>query len=359
MPKNGMLIRISLAAAAVAVLATIAVTAAGAARTSGTTVNGAGSSLIAPAIQGTYWASHFHASTGNTVNYSSVGSGTGEKAIDTKQVSFGASDAPLSVYHSTPNPCTGCVQIPWALTGVVPVANIGLADGKLKLTGTVLANIYLGKVTKWNASAIKSLNPGVKLPNEAIKVVYRSDGSGDTYVWTHYLTAVSSTWKTKVGYSTTITNWPTGTGAAKNSGVAAAVKSTPGAIGYVSAAYVSSAKLASASVKNRNGKYIKVSINAIAQAAKGVTKVPTNNEISLVNPPASMTYSGAWPISTFTYVFVHKNGDVSKSATSTTKAFIKWALQHGQNMIRPLTFAPLSTIVINAGIKTLNTVTYK
>ncbi|HUZ16022.1 MAG TPA: phosphate ABC transporter substrate-binding protein PstS [Gaiellaceae bacterium] len=323
------------------------------------TINGAGSSLIAPAIQGTYWAKHFHGATGNTVNYSSVGSGTGEKAIDTRQVSFGASDAPLSVYKNTPNPCAGCVQIPWALTGTVPVANIGLANGKLHLTGTVLANIYLGKITTWNNSAIKKINPGVKLPSKPISVVYRSDGSGDTYVWTHYLSAVSKAWKSRVGFSTTITNWPTGTGFKGNSGVAAAVKSTPGAIGYVSAAYVGSSHLDSAALQNRSSHYVTVSINAIAQAAKIVTKVPSNNEISLVNPPASSKYAGAWPISTFTYVFLHKNGDLNAAATNTTKAFIKWALQHGQYMIRPLTFAPLSSIVINASLKTLGQVSFK
>ena len=356
MPKNGMLIRIALAVVAIAAVAATVAGTGSAARTSGVTINGAGSSLIAPAVG--LWAPKYHSATGNTVNYSTVGSGTGEKDIDTRQVSFGASDAPLSVYKDTPNPCTGCVQIPWALTATVPVANIGLADGKLKLSPSVLAGIYLGKITKWNNTAIKKINPGVKLPNESISVVYRSDGSGDTYVFTHYLSSVSATWRKQVGYSTTITNWPTGTGAPKNAGVAAAVQNTPGAIGYVSAAYVVNDKLDSASVENRAGNYVKVSINSIAIAAKTVTKVPANNEISLVNPPAVKKYYQAWPISTFTYVFLHKAGDVNATDTNTTKAFITYGIQH-QGTIRSLVFAPISDIVVKADLNTLKQVKFQ
>ncbi len=355
MPKNGMLIRISLAlvaAAAIAVSAGVAAGTGSAARTSGVTINGAGSSLVGPAVA--IWAKNWDAKTKNTVNYSSVGSGTGEKDIDTRLVNFGASDAPLSIYHGTANPCSGCVQIPWGLSGTVPVANIGLKNGKLHLTGKVLADIYLGYIKKWNDPKIKAINSGVKLPNESISVVYRSDGSGDTYVFTHYLSDVSSTWKSKVGYSTTV-NWPTGTGAPKNAGVAAAVQNTPGAIGYVGAAYVVQDKLSSAAVQNNSKKYVTVSLSAIAQAAKSVTKIPSSNEISLVNPPQNTKYAGAWPLATYTYVFLHKNGDINTVGTNTTKTFISWVVQHGENSapIAALYFAPLPSFVVNADLKTL------
>ena len=175
----------------------------------------------------------------------------------------------------------------------------------------------------------------------------------------YYLSDVSATWKKKVGYSTTITNWPTGTGAAKNAGVAAAVQATPGAIGYVSAAYISKDSLSSASVENSSGKFIKVSINSIAVAARQVKKVPANNEISLVDPPKSSTYFAAWPIATFTYVFLHKSGDVNTAATNTTKAFISWAVKKGQGMIRSLVFAPLPSLVVTADVNTLKKVSFK
>lgn len=358
MPKNGMLVRISLALAAAAALATVAVSAAGAARQSSSTINGAGSSLVAPAVA--IWAKNWDGKTHNTVNYSSVGSGTGEKDIDTRQVSFGASDAPLSIYSSTPNPCSGCVQLPWGLSATVPVANIGLKNGKLHMTGTVLAEIYLGKIKKWNDTRIKSINPGVKLPNENISVIYRSDGSGDTYVWTSYLSAVNTTWKKQVGYSTTITNWPTGTGYHGNSGVAAAVQATPGSIAYVGAAYVVQDKLDSAAVQNNSKRYITVSVPAIAQAAKDIGKIPSNNQISLVDPRANSTYANAWPIATFTYVFLHKNGDISAGATKTTKAFISWVVQHGENSsaMAALMFAQLPSAVVNADLNTLNKVKF-
>jgi phosphate transport system substrate-binding protein len=358
MPKLGMLIRIALALGAVAVAVGAAAGAGSAARTSGVTINGAGSSLVAPAMG--IWGPKWKAVSHNTVNYSSIGSGSGEAYIANRLVSFGASDAPLSVYAGGATPCKGCVQVPDALTATVPVANIGVRNGKLHLTGTTLALIYLGKITKWNDKRLTKINPGVKLPNKRISVVYRSDGSGDTFVWTHYLSLVNKTWATHVGYSTTITHWPTGTGSNGNSGVAASVAATPGAIGYVGAAYVVNDHLQSASVLNRSGQYVMASIKSIAQAAKAVTKVPKNNEITLLDPPRQRKYKEAFPISTFTYLFLHKNGDISAAATKTTKAYIKWVVTTGQGLaaLRKLVFAPMSTIVVNAALKTLNSVKY-
>lgn len=354
MPKNGTLIRTTLALAAVAVAAAVAAGAGSAAGKSGVAVQGAGSSLVAPAVA--IWSTIWDGKTGNTVTYNAVGSGQGEAQISNRQVNFGASDAPLSSYPA--GSCTGCVQIPWALSATVPVYNIaGVKNGKLRLSGAVLANIYLGKITKWNAKPIKKLNPKLHLPNKGISVFYRQDGSGDTYVFTSYLSSVSSAWKKGPGAGTSV-QWPVGTAEPKNAGVAQAVRSTPGAIGYVGAAYVVNDKLTAASMQNRSKAFVKVSVGSIATAAKLVTKVRSSNEISLVNPPKSRKYKNAWPLATFTYVFLHKKGDISSAGTSTTKAFIKWVVKHGSRSVADLMFAPLSGVVINADLKTLSHVTF-
>lgn len=354
MPRNGRLVRITLALAAVAVVAAVAAGAGSAARQSGVTINGAGSSLVAPAVS--IWSTIWDNKSGNTVQYNSVGSGQGEAEISNRQVNFGASDAPLSSYPG--GSCSGCVQIPWALSATVPVYNIaGVKNGRLHLTGSILAKIYLGKIKKWNVKAIKKLNPKLHLPNKSISVFYRSDGSGDTYVFTSYLSAVSRAWKRGPGAGTAV-QWPVGTGEPKNAGVAQAVKSTPGGIGYVGAAYVVNDKMTAAAMKNRSGKFVRVSLASIANAARLVKKVPGNNEISLVNPPKSTKYKNAWPLATFTYVFLHKKGDISAAGTTTTKAFIKWVVKHGAKSVGDLMFAPLSTVVIDADLKTLRHVSY-
>jgi phosphate transport system substrate-binding protein len=354
MPRNGTLVRITLAIAAVAVAAAVAAGAGSAAGKSGVTVQGAGSSLVAPAVA--IWSTIWDGKTGNTVTYSSVGSGQGEAQISNKQVNFGASDAPLSSYP--PGSCQGCVQIPWALSATVPVYNIpGVKNGKLHLSGAVLANIYLGKIKKWSAKPIKKLNPKLHLPNKTISVFYRQDGSGDTFVFTSYLSSVSSAWKRGPGAGTSV-QWPVGSAEPKNAGVAQAVKSTSGAIGYVGAAYVANDHLTAAAMQNRSKAFVKVSVGSIATAAKLVKKVRPNNEISLVNPPKSKKYKKAWPLATFTYVFLHKKGDISASGTATTKAFIKWVVDHGSRSVADLMFAPLSPVVIHADVKTLSHVTF-
>jgi phosphate transport system substrate-binding protein len=348
MPRNGKLVRITLALAAAALLGALAVTTAGAAgakRSSGTIV-GAGSSLIAPAIQGV-WSQKYK---GATVQYSSVGSGAGIASITARDVDFGASDAPLTPDQATA--CNGCVQIPWALAATGPVYNIpGVGDRQLKLTGSVLANIYLGKITTWNAPALKKLNKGVNLPSTSITVVHRSDGSGDTYAFTNYLSKVSKVWKNQVGFATTV-SWPAGVGGKGNSGVAAVVRSTPGSIGYVSTAYTIQNHLAKARMKNASGKYTIPRIPSIEAAAQLVKakRIPKNNAISIVDPPKSKKYANAWPISTFTYVIVPKT--TAKAAE--LRAFITWALKpKAQKAIQRLVFAPMPKVVVNAAAKTL------
>jgi phosphate transport system substrate-binding protein len=349
MPRNGKLVRITLALVAAAVLGALAVTSAGAAsKRSAGTLKGAGSSLVAPAVA--QWTTMYNA---DTIQYSAVGSGTGIKQISARLVDFGASDAPLT--KSQGAGCHSCAQIPWALTATIPVYHIpGVADHQLKLTGTVLANIFLGNIKKWNDPAIKAINKGLNLPNTDISVVHRSDGSGDTYVFTDYLSKVSKSWKSKVGKATTV-SWPTGVGGNKNNGVAAIVQSTPGAIGYVSDFYAIQNHIAKARLKNAAGSYVlpKISsIEAAAQLVKG-TKIPANNKISLTNPPKSKKYRNAWPLSTFTYVLIPQ----STPKAPQLKAFVTFALSaNAQSAIKKLVFAPMPAVVIKAAKKTLATI---
>ncbi|HLX18532.1 MAG TPA: phosphate ABC transporter substrate-binding protein PstS [Gaiellaceae bacterium] len=347
MPRLGASTRITLALAVAAAVAVAASSAASATRA--TTLNGAGSSLIAPAVA--VWAPAYAKAAGVEINYSAVGSGAGIAAITAKTVDFGASDAPLS--DSQASACGDCVQIPWALSATVPTYNIpGLHSGQLKLDGPTLANIFLGNITNWNAPAIKKLNPGVALPNLAITTVHRSDGSGDTYAFTNYLSKVSPTWASKVGFSTAV-SWPGGVGGAKNAGVAAVIASTPGSIGYISVAYVIQNHLDWTKMKNAAGNYVLASAPDIEAAAATVKSVPANNQLSIVDPPKSATK--AWPLSTFTYVIVHTS---SPQATD-LRHFIFWALgPKAQKMINNsfLVFAPIPKVVLVAAEKTLNKV---
>jgi phosphate transport system substrate-binding protein len=349
MPRNGKLVRITLLLAAAAVLGAFAVASAGAAgkRSTGT-LKGAGSSLVAPAVA--QWGTMY---TADQIQYSALGSGAGITAISNRTVDFGASDAPLT--KSQGSDCHGCAQIPWALTATIPVYNIpGVSDHQLKLTGTVLANIYLGNITNWSDPAIKKINSGLNLPDKKITVVHRSDGSGDTYVFTDYLSKVNHTWKTKVGAATTV-SWPAGVGGNKNAGVAALVQSTPGSIGYVSDFYAIQNHITKARLKNAAGSYVLpkiASIEAAAQLVKG-TKIPANNKISLTNPPKSKKYKNAWPMSTFTYVII----PTQTQKAAELKAFVKFALSaNAQNAIKKLIFAPMPSVVLKAANKTLATI---
>jgi phosphate transport system substrate-binding protein len=352
MPRLGTSIRIFGAVAATALIAVVAAGTAGA-RTHrhATTLSGAGSSLIAPALA--VWGPAYSKATGVTVNYSAVGSGAGIAAITARTVDFGASDAPLTPDQASA--CNNCLQIPWALSATVPTYNIpGIGSGRLKLTGPVLADIFLGHITKWDDPAVKKLNPGLKLPSLAITVAHRSDGSGDTYAFTDYLSHVSGEWSAKVGTSTSV-SWPTGVGGAKNAGVAAVIASTPGAIGYISVAYVIQNHLNWTRMKNAAGQYTLPSVPSIEAAAQTVTKVPAGNKMSIVDPPASAKFKTAWPIATFTYVIVPES---TPNATDLRK-FIFWALKPAsQKLISNsfLVFAPIPKVVLVAAEKTLNQV---
>jgi phosphate transport system substrate-binding protein len=338
MPRNGKLVRISLVAAATAAIAVVAVVATGtaSAKTNADSVSGAGSTFVAPLV--TKWQAAVQQQLGLTLNYNGIGSTGGVAAITNKQVDFGASDAPLSQFNPT---CTTCVQIPWALaaTGVIYNLN-GLQH--LKMTGSVLAQIYMGKITKWDAPAIKKLNKGKNLPSSNITVVHRSDGSGTTYNFTDYLSKVSPAWKSQVGTGTTV-QWPTGEGEPKSGGVAGAVASTPGAIGYVDVYYAVHNHLGLFVMKNRSGNFVQPRAKGILAAAALDTHPAKDGSLSIVNPPKSAKYRNAYPICTYTYVDVQKQ---SGANAANIKKLLNWAVTKGQSYGPALIFEPLPKPVV-------------
>jgi phosphate transport system substrate-binding protein len=341
MPRNGKFVRITLAASAAAAMAVLAATSAGAAsaKLSASSLVGAGSSLVAPAVQGV-WGPAYQSEAGVNVQYSAVGSGAGIAQITARTVDFGASDAPMTPDQA--RHCHGCIEIPWALAATGPIENIpGINGLQLRLTGAVLAKIYLGQITSWNDPALKKLNPHVKLPGHSITTVHRSDGSGDTYAFTDYLSKVSHTWGSEIGKATSV-SWPGGVGGKGNSGVAQVVRSTPYSIGYVSTAYVVQNHLHMVRLQNAAGSFTYPSVKSIESAARLVKKVPANTAISITAPPKSKQYRNAWPISTFTYVIV----PTSSPKAAELRAFIGWALgAKQQKSIQHYVFAPLPSLV--------------
>ena len=338
MPRNGKLVRITLALAAAGLVAALAVVMAGAAsaKSSSGSVNGAGSTFVQPLV--TKWEGPVQSDLGISLSYNGVGSTGGVTAITNKQVDFGASDAPLSQFNPT---CTSCVQIPWALAGTGVIYNLsGLQH--LKMTGSVLAQIYMGKITKWNAPAIQKLNKGRNLPGTSITVVHRSDGSGTTFNFTDYLSKVSGSWKSQVGAGTSVA-WPAGEGEPKSAGVAGAVRTTPGAIGYVDVYYAVHNKLGLMAVKNKSGKFILPKAKGIKAAAQLDTSPKKDGSLSIVNPPKSKKYKNAYPICTYTYVDVQKS---SGGNAANIKKLLGWAITKGQSYGPALIFEPLPKGVV-------------
>jgi phosphate transport system substrate-binding protein len=311
---------------------------AGTTRGSATTLKGAGSSFVAPLVA--QWQGNYK---GANVEYNPIGSGGGIAAITARNVDFGASDAPLTKDEFSA--CRGCVQIPWALSATSLPYNLDL-NGRLKLNGRVVAGIYLGQIKKWNDGRIKALNKGLKLPSTKITPVYRSDNSGTSYNFTDYLSSVSSTWKKRIGVGVNA-KWPTGIGAPKSNGVAAAVSQTKGAIGYVDVAYAIKSKLPFAAVQNAAGRYTLPGNRGIVAAAATVKKVPASNAISIVNPPRSQR--SAYPICTFTWVILPlKTGKAGE-----LRKFVLWALTNGQQYGPKLRFVRIPRKVLGASEKTL------
>jgi phosphate transport system substrate-binding protein len=341
-PEGGILTpKKSLSVAVVVVFTSLATLFASPAGASAYSLTGAGSTLIAPLE--TLWASDFQRKYGDTITYSAVGSGTGIAQISARAVDFGASDAPLSPAQASG--CKECIQIPWALTATGIAINVP-GVRRLNLTGPVLANIYLGKITNWNSPAIAKLNKGVKLPNLTITPVFRSDGSGDTYAFTDYLSRISPTWKRQVGNATTV-SFPAGVGGKGNAGVTALVSSTSGALGYISASYIIAHGLNAAALQNAAGKFEYPNLKNIENAAASVKRVPANNEMHIVNPPKK--YAKAYPLSTFTYCIVPLHAPQHAALAS----WIYYAMTGGQAFGAQLDFAPIPRVVLNAGIKSV------
>jgi len=304
-------------------------------------LTGAGSTLVAPLMNN--WIANFEIKEGIPVKYAAVGSGTGIAQITARTVDFGASDAPMTPEQAAA--CNSCVQIPWALSATGVGFNIPGVK-KLNLTGKVLAGIYFGKITKWNDPKIKKINPKAHLPGLTITPVFRSDGSGDTYAFTNYLSKISPAWKSEVGYATTV-GFKAGIGAKGNSGVTATVVKTPGAIGYISAFYLIAAGVHAAAIQNNAGKFELPNIPNISSAASSVKSLPASNTISITNPPKKDKI--AYPISTFTYAIVPHNAPQK----GFLQQFAKYCLTIGQKYGAALDFAPLPKVVQQAGLNAI------
>lgn len=293
-------------------------------------VNGAGASFPAPLYS--KWAADYNKATSVRINYQSVGSGAGLRQIEAKTVDFGASDAPLKDEVLKEK---GLVQFPTVVGGIVPVVNInGISPGQLRLSGEVLANIYLGKITNWDDEAIKAINPGVTLPNDLIAVVRRADGSGTTFGFTNYLSQVSEEWKKEVGEGTAV-KWPTGAGGKGNEGVAAFVSRLPSSIGYVEYAYAKQNKISYAQMQNKDGQFVHPSEASFKSAAAGADWQNTFYQI-LNNKPGAES----WPITTTTYILMHAQQDTPAKATAALK-FFDWAYTNGDKTATDLDYVAL------------------
>ncbi len=307
---------------------------------------GAGSTFVQPLVS--QWQAAYPAVNGTNIVYQPIGSGGGIQAITNRTVDFGASDAPLTPDQVTN--CKGCVQIPWALGGTSVMVNLKTnAHAPLHITGPVLARIYLGQITSWDDPAIKALNPGISLPSEKITPVYRSDGSGTSYNFVDYLSAVSPAFKSKVGVSTQ-PPFPTGVGGKGSSGVAGVVKNTAGAIGYADIAYAIANHIQVMAVRNAGGKYTTPGIKSITAASAAFKDVGTTGEVHIVNPPKSAPT--AYPISTYTYVILPQT---TQNATA-LRQFVFWALTKGQPLGVKLRYVPIPKPVLVLSEKLLKKV---
>jgi phosphate transport system substrate-binding protein len=301
-------------------------------------ISGAGATFPYPIYA--KWAEAFKAKTGVAMNYQSIGSGGGIKQIEAKTVDFGASDVPLTPEDLARN---GLAQFPMIMGGIVPVVNLkGVEPGRLKLTGPVLADIFLGAIVKWNDKRIADLNAGLALPNQAIAVVHRSDGSGTTYNFADYLAEVSSDWQSKVGVNTAL-EWPAGLGGKGNEGVAALVSRTDGAIGYVEYAYALQNKMAYALVENKdkafprpgNASFQAAAANADWAAAPGFFLI-------LTDQPGKQS----WPIAATSFILMHRTQDKPESARQVL-AFFDWSFKNGQTLAEGLDYVPFPDKVVS------------
>ncbi len=302
-------------------------------------INGAGATFPYPIYS--KWFSEYQKSHPNAeFNYQSIGSGGGIQQITAKTVDFGASDAPMSD-DSLEKVYGTLLHIPTVLGAVVIAYNAPIGS-ELKLDGTVIADIFLGKIKKWNDEAIAKLNPAIKLPNQDIFVAYRSDGSGTSYVFTDYLSKVSSDWKKNVGTGKSV-KWPVGLGAKGNEGVTGLIKQTPGTLGYVELNYAIGNNLAYASVVNKTGQLVKPSVASVSAAADGaLSTIPGDYRVSITNADGAESY----PISSFTYLLIYKK-QTDEIKGKALVDFLKWAMSDGQKIAPELYYAPLPASLIS------------
>lgn len=316
-----------------------------------TNLNGAGATFPNPIYQ--KWFSEYHnAHQDVQINYQSIGSGGGIKQLQSGTVDFGASDGPMT--DEQMSQIKGKVfHIPTVLGAVVPTYNVNGVSGELKFTPDVLADIFLGNIKNWNDARLAKANPGVKFPDEEIAVIHRSDGSGTTYIFTDYLSKVSSSWKDKVGKGTSV-NWPAGLGGKGNEGVAGMVKQTEGSIGYVELIYAISNQMAYGSVQNPGGSFVKATLESVTAAAASVKDMPDDFRVSITNAPGK----DAYPISSFTWLLVPAEwSDAGKEKAFVD--FLTFMVDKGQTMTSALQYAPLPknvAVKVKARIKEIKAV---
>ena len=312
-------------------------------------ITGAGATFPYP-IYSKWFAEYNKLHPNVEINYQSIGSGGGVKQLTSQTVVFGASDYPLTPEQILAAPGK-ILHFPTVLGAVVPIYNVPGVSAELKFTGPVLADIFLGTITKWNDARIAKLNEGVTLPNSDITVVHRSDGSGTTYIFVDFLAKLSPEWKKRVGVAGAV-NWPVGVGAKGNEAVAGMVKQTPGSLGYTEPAYATENKIAFGQVQNAAGKFIKASAASVtAAAAAAVKQMPADFRVSITNPPGD----DAYPVASFTWLLMYQDPR-DKALARVMVDFTKWALQDGQKYAADLGYAPLPKSVVDLELKSLATI---
>ena len=312
-----------------------------------TQINGAGATFPYPIYS--KWFSEFNKLHPNVqINYQSIGSGGGIRQLTERTVFFGASDQPMSDDMLAKAPGT-ILHFPTVLGAVVPVYNLAGLNTQIKFTGPVLADIFLGKITRWNDPALVKINAGVTLPSGTITVAHRSDGSGTTFVFADYLSKVSPEWKQKVGANSSL-NWPVGVGGKGNEGVAGLVTQTPGSIGYVELVYALQSKISYGAVQNQNGEFIVPEVKSVTAAAAGaMPTMPKDFRVSITNAPGA----GAYPISSFTWILLYEDPQ-DKNQARIMKEFMAWALKDGQAMATALGYAPLPDALVPMELEQLS-----
>jgi phosphate transport system substrate-binding protein len=314
-----------------------------------TQINGAGATFPYP-IYSKWFAEYNKLHPNVEINYQSLGSGAGIRQLSSRTVFFGASDQPMTPEQMQSAPGR-ILHFPTVLGAVVPAYNLPGVTAELKFSGTVLADIVLGKITKWNDPAIAKLNAGVNLPTSDITFVHRSDGSGTTYIWVDYLSKISPEFKKTVGVSSSV-KWPVGVGGKGNEGVAGLVSQTPGSLGYVELVYALQNKIAFGSVQNSAGKFVRASIEATtAAAAAAAAAVPEDFRVSITNPPGDAAY----PIASFTWLLLYENAQ-DKAQAKIMVDFLKWALTDGQKFASELGYAPVPKNIVELEMKALTKV---